>query len=73
MCWSSYEIDTTTNIQGLLDVVPPRFLALFSPQELSEVVAGPRSIDWAELRKMVQYERGLGPHSPVVQGGWVAG
>lgn len=53
--------------QGLLDVIPPRFLGLFSPRELSAVLSGPRGpIDFTELRRLVQYERGLTPHSPVV-------
>ncbi len=56
--------------QGLLDVVPARFLALFSPTELSGILSGPRSIDFTQLRRVVQYERGLGAHSPVVQALW---
>lgn len=57
--------------QGLLDVIPARFLALFSPSELSYILSGPRGpIDFTELRRLVQYERGLGAHSPVVQMLW---
>jgi hypothetical protein len=53
--------------QGLLDILPERLLRIFSPQELRDMVSGPRVIDVASLRKHCTYERGLRPSHPLVQ------
>lgn len=57
--------------QGMEQVVPRRYLALFTPTELAQRVCGTATLDVAELKRTATYS-GLSPLDPSVRYFWDA-
>jgi hypothetical protein len=55
--------------QGIEQVVPRRYLVLFTPTELAQRVCGTATVDVAELKRTATYS-GLSPLEPSVRYFW---
>ncbi|KAG0244160.1 Ubiquitin-protein ligase E3B [Actinomortierella wolfii] len=58
-------------IEGLRSIIPPAWVAIFSPQELHRVIAGDDvDFDVEDLKRHTEYQNGYFEHHPVIRNLW---